>query len=103
MLFAQRYAQVLWISTRDRVVVERRSVAELTAGARFRQVGVARGWSKAMPPSIDHDELIRRLSRDLEDSYDEELETELEDRHPTGAERAEATPSERDERRRYFR
>src|SRR5207249_180114 len=32
--------------------------------------------------SLDHDELIRRLSRDLEDSYDEELELEIEDRDP---------------------
>ena len=31
---------------------------------------------------MDNDELIRRLSADLEDSYDEELEMEIEDRHP---------------------
>jgi polyphosphate kinase len=34
-----------------------------------------------MPP-LDHDELIRRITRDLADSYDEELEMEIEDRHP---------------------
>ena len=31
---------------------------------------------------LDHDELVLRLSRDLADSYDEELEMEIEDRHP---------------------
>jgi polyphosphate kinase len=34
-----------------------------------------------MPP-LDSEELIRRISRDIADSYDEELETEIEDRHP---------------------
>ena len=33
-------------------------------------------------PPLDHDEVIMRISRDLVDSYDEELEMELEDRHP---------------------
>jgi polyphosphate kinase 2 len=57
-----------------------------------------------MPPSIDHDELIRRLSRDLEDSYDEELEMEIEDRRPQGAKApASETELERAERRSYFR
>ena len=32
-----------------------------------------------MPP-LDHEELIRRIGRDLADSYDEELEMEVEDR-----------------------
>jgi polyphosphate kinase len=32
--------------------------------------------------SLQHDELIQRLSRDLQDSYDEELELEIEDRDP---------------------
>src|SRR4029079_5780984 len=31
---------------------------------------------------LDHDELVLRISRDLADSYDEELEMEIEDRHP---------------------
>jgi polyphosphate kinase 2 len=31
-------------------------------------------------PPLDHEELMRRLSRDLIDSYDEELELEIEDR-----------------------
>ena len=33
-------------------------------------------------PPLDHEELIRRIGRDLADSYDEELEMEIEDRHP---------------------
>jgi polyphosphate kinase 2 len=32
--------------------------------------------------SLDHEDLIRRITRDLADSYDEELELEIEDRHP---------------------
>ena len=31
-------------------------------------------------PKMDNEELIRRMSRDLADSYDEELEMEIEDR-----------------------
>src|SRR5215470_9458507 len=34
------------------------------------------------PSSLDHDEIVRRITRDLADSYDEELEMEIEDRHP---------------------
>ena len=34
-----------------------------------------------MPP-LDHEELIRRITRDIADSYDEEIEMEIEDRHP---------------------
>ena len=33
----------------------------------------------ALPP-LDQEELIRRINRDLADSYDEELEMEIEDR-----------------------
>ena len=33
-------------------------------------------------PLFEHDELMRRISRDLADGYDEELEMEIEDRHP---------------------
>lgn len=36
-------------------------------------------------PALDPEELIRRISRDLADSYDEELEMEIEDRHPLPA------------------
>jgi polyphosphate kinase 2 len=32
--------------------------------------------------SLDNEDLIRRISRDIADSYDEELELETEDRHP---------------------
>src|ERR1700723_1887935 len=32
--------------------------------------------------SLDNEELIRRITRDIADSYDEELELEIEDRHP---------------------
>jgi polyphosphate kinase len=32
--------------------------------------------------SLDHQEIIGRISRDLADAYDEELEMEIEDRHP---------------------
>jgi polyphosphate kinase 2 len=32
--------------------------------------------------SLDHQELIRRIRLDLADAYDEELEMEIEDRHP---------------------
>ncbi len=54
--------------------------------------------------SIDHDELIRRLSRDLEDSYDEELELEIEDRDPLAGDAPKTNGNgEADERRMYFR
>ncbi|MET0291355.1 MAG: polyphosphate kinase 2 [Steroidobacteraceae bacterium] len=36
---------------------------------------------KSTPP-LDPEELVRRIQRDLADSYDEELEMEIEDRHP---------------------
>ena len=32
------------------------------------------------PLPIDHEEIMRRISRDLQDGYDEELEMEIEDR-----------------------
>jgi polyphosphate kinase 2 len=57
-----------------------------------------------MSVPLDEEELIRRVAADLEDSYDEELEMEIEDRHalPHGASVA---PGDRHghERRRYFR
>ena len=54
-------------------------------------------------PPLDHDEVILRISRDLADSYDEELEMEIEDRHPlpgvaTGAD----SEAEKEYRRQYF-
>ena len=53
---------------------------------------------------IDHDELIRRLTRELEDSYDEEIEMEIEDRHPLPASQSQSDGDMRGrERRLYFR
>jgi polyphosphate kinase len=54
-------------------------------------------------PSLDAEELFRRISRDLADSYDEELEMEIEDRHPLGDFASAAHPdAEKDYRRHYF-
>jgi polyphosphate kinase len=52
---------------------------------------------------LDHDELVLRISRDLADSYDEELEMELEDRHPL-PDTPETTDAheEKEYRRHYF-
>jgi polyphosphate kinase len=54
---------------------------------------------------LNHDELIRRISRDLADSYDEELEMEIEDHHPLtdGGTPPESGDEDRDYRRSYFR
>jgi polyphosphate kinase 2 len=49
---------------------------------------------------LDPDELIKRISADLQDSYDEELEIEIEDRDTLAGERKPA--GEGDERRMYF-
>jgi polyphosphate kinase len=55
-------------------------------------------------PSIDSDELMRRISRDIVDSFDEELEMEIEDRHPQDASVLhKPTESEAAFRRDYFR
>jgi polyphosphate kinase 2 len=54
-------------------------------------------------PSLDSEELIRRIGRDLADSYDEELEMEIEDRDPRPTTPSEgAVESEKEYRRRYF-
>ena len=54
-----------------------------------------------------HDELVERIERDLIDSYDEELELEIEDRDPRGflgeAGATEATELRRARRMAYFR
>ena len=53
---------------------------------------------------LDHEELIRRIRRDLADSWDEELEMDIEDYHPLpdlpdgGA----SDPYEKDYRKKYF-
>jgi polyphosphate kinase len=56
------------------------------------------------PPSFDPKEVIRRLSSELLDAYDEELEMEIEDRHrlPDGSPTADGEAS-RAYRREYFR
>jgi polyphosphate kinase 2 len=54
--------------------------------------------------AIDHEELIRRIGRDLADSYDEELEMEIEDRHPVpGSPAPESGDDDRAYRHHYFR
>ncbi len=56
--------------------------------------------------SLDDDELVRRIRRDLDDSYDEELELELEDRTAdelAGHTLLNRTEAEKDSRRHYFR
>jgi polyphosphate kinase 2 len=54
--------------------------------------------------SLDHEEIVRRISRDLADGYDEELEMEIEDHHPLTEDGAARGDDEsRDYRRAYFR
>jgi polyphosphate kinase 2 len=62
-----------------------------------------REHSMSEQPSIDSDELMRRISRDIADGFDEELEMEIEDRHPHGAELHKESDSEAGYRRDYFR
>jgi polyphosphate kinase 2 len=52
--------------------------------------------------SLDHEELLRRIRNDLEDSYDEELELEIEDRPHLKGNTA-STTNEQNERKQYFR
>ncbi len=55
-------------------------------------------------PRLDHDELILRIGRDLADSYDEELEMEIEDHHPLPEAPGPAdVEAEKEYRRQYFR
>ena len=52
---------------------------------------------------LSHDELIQRIGRDLVDSYDEELEMEIEDHHPLpGVPMTTDDAAEKDYRRHYF-
>jgi polyphosphate kinase len=55
--------------------------------------------------SLDQAEIIRRIGRDLADSYDEELELEIEDHDvlPGGGRAPSRDEVERNERRHYFR
>ncbi len=55
-------------------------------------------------PAMDHEELIRRISQDLQDSYDEELEMEIEDRNPLQGDLPAAdADSQAQQRQHYFR
>ncbi len=55
-------------------------------------------------PSLDHEELIRRIGQDLADSYDEELEMEIEDRHPLPEGVSDpGAAADKDYRRSYFK
>jgi polyphosphate kinase 2 len=54
-----------------------------------------------MSTPIEHDELVRRISRDLADGYDEELELEREDRHPL-PDGSSGAKTETEYRRSYF-
>ena len=49
--------------------------------------------------SLDHEAVIRRISRDLVDGYDEDLEMEIEDHHPL----ADGRPTEVDEGSKQYR
>ena len=54
---------------------------------------------------LDDDELVRRIRRDLADSYDEEFELELEDRNQDGMAESEVnteTEAYRASRKLYF-
>src|SRR6516162_746752 len=53
--------------------------------------------------SVDQEQLMRRISRDLADGYDEELEMEIEDHHPLPGKPAVADDASREYRQHYFR
>src|SRR6516162_5661018 len=56
-----------------------------------------------MASPLDDEELIRRIGRDLADGYDEELELEMEDRHPLpDLPKAADDEGEKEYRRSYF-
>jgi polyphosphate kinase len=56
------------------------------------------------PPSLDHEQLIQRIRRDLLDSWDEELEMDVEDYHPLPGlpDGGFSGAGEKDYRRNYF-
>ena len=55
------------------------------------------------PPPFDNEEMIRRIGLDLADGYDEELELEMEDRHPLpGLPKGPDSEHDKDYRRSYF-
>ncbi|QNK68849.1 polyphosphate kinase 2 [Variovorax sp. PAMC26660] len=51
----------------------------------------------------DHEELMQRIARDLIDSYDEELELEIEDRNIDGLDPAAHTSTDKAARQAYFK
>jgi polyphosphate kinase len=55
-------------------------------------------------PDLDHDDLIQRIRRDLADSWDEELEMDVEDYHPLPGlpDGGAGAAGERDYRKMYF-
>jgi polyphosphate kinase 2 len=56
------------------------------------------------PSPPNHEEIIRRISLDLADAYDEELEMEIEDRHPLAdGRRAPDADATKEYRQDYFR
>jgi polyphosphate kinase 2 (PPK2 family) len=68
----------------------------------FQYLATRKFYMNTRPP-FEHDELLRRISRDLADGYDEELEMEIEDRHPLpGVSSAVESDAEKDYRRTYF-
>ncbi|MBV8146259.1 MAG: polyphosphate kinase 2 [Gammaproteobacteria bacterium] len=56
----------------------------------------------ADPTSFDQEELMRRISRDVADGYDEELEMEIEDHHPLAEGRPAADDHDSKEYRHYY-
>ena len=56
----------------------------------------------ADPSSLDQEQLVRRISRDLADGYDEELEMEIEDHHPIPGKAVLADDESKEYRRQYF-
>src|SRR6516165_5911552 len=54
------------------------------------------------PSPLDHEALIRRISRELADGFDEELELEIEDRYPLPGDRPAADDEALKEYRRYY-
>ncbi|HKE97129.1 MAG TPA: polyphosphate kinase 2 [Povalibacter sp.] len=57
-----------------------------------------------MTDAFDHDDLIRRIRADLEDSYDEEVEMEIDDRDPLSGASADHDGAEgQNQRHHYFR
>src|SRR5450830_1485705 len=66
----------------------------------------AQAYSIRFVMTLDHEELSRRVQSDVNDSYDEEYELELDDRildELVGAETGEQSSEDKEQRRLYFR